>query len=245
MNTDFYIKQYQRRRKWEVIPVSNKQSWTEEATRTLQKALAVSALELPVMDMIYDEANKHHNLEEPVLKLLMANAEDEIKHDKALGRLKEILPPKSEDISFMNDVVKEAARLGEQMSPITVAGALEVSIFFVVLPMYRFLGGSAFRTIANDISNDENIHVATNVNLARDWGYKRRPSLNRLRLDVMDWLTEDLPEFNNNKYLSSNHWMKASHNLYHNNKSEELAETKKAVMPSFFERSNHDLPIYG
>lgn len=246
MNTDFYVKQYNRRRSWEVIDVDPNQKINPEVKRTLQKALAVSALELPVADFIYDEINKNPDKIEPPLRtLLLANAEDEVKHDQALNNLKKILKPLPEDVDFMERVVKEAEKQADIMSPITVAGALEVSVFFVVLPMYRFLGSSAFRTVANDISNDENIHVATNVNLANDWGYKRRPSLNNLRKDIMHWLTLDLPVKHENKFMSRDHWIKASNNLYKNGKSEELADTRRSVMPSFFEKSNKDLPIYG
>ena len=243
--TDFYIKQFNRRRSWEVIDVDPNQKINPAVTRTLQKALAVSALELPVGDFITEEIAKHKELEKPVYDLLMANAEDEVKHDQALNNLKKVLAPLPEDVEFMEGVVNRADELANLMSPITVAGALEVSVFFVVLPMFRFLGSSAFRTVANDISNDETIHVATNINLADDWGYKRRPALNNLRKDIIEWLVSDLPNTHESKYQTRLHWFKASANLYRNGTSEELLDTKRAVMPSFFEKSNHDLPVYG
>lgn len=245
MNEAFYQKLINRKREWEVIDVDPNQRLDPQVIRTLQKALAVSALELPVGEFVIHELGKHDKLPKPIINLMLSNAHDEIKHDRALGRLKAVLPPLPEDEVFMEEMVNEANRLGNLLSPILVAGVLEVSVFFVVLPIFRFLGSSGFRTVANDISNDENVHVATNLGLAKDWGYNRRPALNKLRKDIVGWLTDDLPEHHENKFMSRTYWLRASSNLYTNNRSEELRDTRNAVMPSFFEKSNKDLPVYG
>lgn len=245
MNTDFYIKQLNRRRTWEIIPVSPNQKIVEGAEDVLQRALAISALECPVGDFIDSEIQSNTKIPTVVKSLLEANRDDEIKHDKALSNLQSVFPVKQEYLEDIEGVVKEAKELGDLINPVVVAGALEASIFFVVLPMYRFLGGSGFRTIANDISNDENIHVATNLQFAKDLGYNRIPRLNKLRRAVIDWLTISLDWENDNKYLSGSHWATASDNLYHSGKAPQLRETRRAVMPSFFEKNNLDLPKYG
>jgi hypothetical protein len=244
IDTDFYTKQFNRRRAWDVIDVSPHQKIQPMVRRTLQKALAISALELPVGDMITSVVETHQEIPQEVLTLLVANAQDEEKHDEALNRLKNALQPMDRDIRTMDYVVAEAQKLCEVYSPVTVAGVLEASIFFVVLPMYRFLGGGGFRTVANDISNDENIHVATNINLANDLGWDKGGKLNELRKDVIDWLVSDLPWTHEKKFLSGRHWSSASDNLYHSGKAPQLKETKRAVMPSFFEKDNRDLPRY-
>ena len=45
----------------------------------------------------------------------------------------------------------------------------ERSIFFVVLPLFRFLGDVGLRTVSADISRDEQIHVATNSLYVVSW----------------------------------------------------------------------------
>lgn len=242
----FYRKQLNRRRAWDVIEVSPDQKIVEGAERTLSKALAMSQLELPVGQMINDEIEKSGELFDDDLQVLLRNNQnDEIKHDEALGKLRNVFTVREEDDETVSEMVDRAEELSSLYSPVTVAGTLEASLFFVLLPMYRFLGGSGFRTVANDISNDENIHVATNVQLAKDLGYHRGSRLNAFRLEVMDWLTEDLEAEHNNKYLSRFFWLESSHQLYNAGKAPQLKATRRAVMPSFFEKDNRDLPKYG
>lgn len=247
MNNTFYQKQINRRRNWEVIEVSPNQTITPGGEVTLQKALALSQLELPVGNWIGEELRlSKKNLDATTYKLLELNQEDEIKHDKALNNLRKVFPVPQQYDKEVAEFVRYADSLANWYSPITVAGTLEASLFFVILPMYRFLGGGGFRTVANDISNDENIHVATNVQLAKDLNYNRGELLNEFRRDVIDWLTSDLPENNDdNKYLSANFWRMSSHNLYHSGNAPQLKATKRAVMPSFFEKDNRNLPVYG
>lgn len=242
----FYKQQLGRRREWDVIDVAPNQKIVEGAERTLSKALAMSQLELPVGQMIEDELFKcGSGLDDGIQVLLRLNQNDEIKHDEALNKLRDVFPVLEDDDNTVSDFVSYASTLADLYSPITVAGTLEASIFFVLLPMYRFLGGAGFRTVANDISNDENIHVATNIQLAKDLGYHRGSRLNKFRVDVMDWLTSDLSHEHDNKYLSRNFWFTSSDNLYFQGKAPQLKTTRRAVMPSFFETDNRNLPKYG
>jgi len=242
----FYKKQLNRRRAWDVIDVSPNQKIVEGAEKTISKALAMSQLELPVGQFITDElAKSARYMDTHIVELFKFNVEDEIKHDEALGRLRNVFPVSPEDDAEVAEMVDAAGYLADKYSPITVAGTLEASIFFVLLPMYRFLGGSGFRTVANDISNDENIHVAVNIQMAKDLGYDRGEHLDNFRQQVIEWLTSDLQEESENKYLSAYFWRKSSDNLYNAGKAPQLKDTRRAVMPSFFERDNRDLPKYG
>lgn len=245
INTEFYFKLYNRRRNWEVIK-PNKQTVREGSEVTMEKALALSLLELPVKGFIEDEMEKHPELDSKVLQLLKANAEDEIKHDLALKNLREVYPVDEEHYwQVEENFTLEALRLAELYSPITVAGVLEASIFFVVLPMYRFFGSGGFRTIANDISNDENIHTATNVNLAKELGYNRGQSLNKFRQSIVEWLVDELPDTHDDPKMTKQFWLRSSDSLYHEGKALMMKDTKRAVMQSFFEKENSSLPIYG
>lgn len=244
METSFYQKLTNRRRQWEVIKPP-KQTVQIGAETTIQKALSLSALECPVGVFIEELIQSHRDLPQPVLNLLQANADDEIKHDKVLANLREAYPVDMEHDVEVDLIVREANRLSLIYSPVLVAGVLEVSVFFVILPMYRFFGSGGFRTIANDISNDENIHVATNIQLAKDLKYDRTTTLDNFRKSIVNWLTADLPEVNDNPKMTRDFWRKSSDNLYYQGKSVELRDTKRSVMQSFFEKSNSSLPIYG
>lgn len=243
INTDFYNKVRARKRNWEVISPAT-QSCRPGAERTLSKALGIMALELPVGDLIYSAIETHQEIPEDVISLLRSNAEDEVKHDQQLTKLAQAFPHfQKEDEDYVNNnFVPEAYRLAEKYSPVTVAGALEASIFFVILPMYRRLGTGGFRTVAGDISRDENPHVMTNVNLSKDLGWGRGEEINSLRKEVIDWLTSDL---DGEGIMSRQYWADSSESLYFNEKAPQLADTKRKVYTAFFEYDNRNLPKYG
>ena len=121
---------------------------------------------------------------------------------------------------------------------------LERSVFFVLLPYFRFNGDMGIRSTASDISRDEQVHTALHAMVAHDLGEKTTPALNKLRKATVHWAM-DLLGTSNDKYLNKDFWLKASDNLYYQGKAAELAETQRARMPSFFETSNVNLPKYG
>lgn len=241
----FYSRLLGRRRDWQAIQPSQDQECHPEAIPTLQKALSLASLELPVGLWVEKELQQNLVSFPPVLQhLLKLNIADETKHDLVLNRLSNVFPVpddrKEEAIKF----TIEADRLANIYSPIVVAGVLEVSIFFVILPMFRFLGGAGFRTISADISNDEQVHVAANIQLAIDLGYNRGKALNDFRASIIDWLVADLPLNSPHKFLASDYWQQASDNLYRSGKSSQFDATKRAIMPAFFETSSSNLPVY-
>lgn len=248
MNTaispDFYNKLLSKRKNWLPIKPAVLSTYNLDATRTLQKALSISALELPVASWIKDELVKTHGLHSEIVKVLELNRTDEVRHDEALNNLKAVFPMVEDDAVMMEDMLKRANKLADLYSPITLTGVLESSIFFVVLPMLRFLGSQEMRMTANDISQDENVHVSAHVQLSKDLGYRRGKALDSFRRDVIDWLVADLPSTHENKYLSADFWQKTSLNLYTTGKTDTMNETKRAVMPAFFESRSDSLPIY-
>ena len=128
--------------------------------------------------------------------------------------------------------------------PILKAVVLERSIFFVLLPLFRYLGDTGLRTISQDISRDETVHVCANTLVCNALGLKSDTTINQMRRDVMDWVLQPLSAEHSDKQLSSNFWMKASDNLYSRGKAEELAQTRASRMPAFFETNAKDLPMY-
>lgn len=216
-----------------------------DAVPILERCLALRILEMPVATWVGDELEHNKSLPSELHQLLQLNQQDEVKHDQVLNNIADVFPVPAKIQSEAQEIADRWFELAEKYNPILVAGIAESSLFFVILPIYRFLGSKVFRTVANDISNDENVHVATNIQLSMDMGYNRGEALNKLRAETIEWITADLPERCSNKFMSRSHWRTASYNLYHKGKASELSDTRRAVMPAFFEASNDKLPIYG
>ena len=60
-------------------------------------------------------------------------------------------------------------------------------MFFVLLPFFRFNGDIGIRTVASDISRDEQTHTLIHAMVAKDVGEKTSESLNKLRKATVHW----------------------------------------------------------
>jgi hypothetical protein len=229
--------------------LARKRSWTpvqttagklkEGAEEAVYRALALRQLELPVGEFINDALQSE--VPETARELLLTNIKDEENHDLALGYAASALGTDSQ-------AEAEAARLRkawEDHPDHTVLKALvaERSIFFVILPFFRFNGDAGLRTISADISRDEQVHVATNSLVCRELGLTVSPSLDRLRKATINWVMQPLGK-SDDKYLDKQFWLDQSDSLMYAGKAEGLIETQRARMPAFFEMSNSDLPSY-
>ena len=152
-----YEKLLNRKRTWTPVKPT-KGEVKEGAEETIKRALAIRHMELPVGEFISQGLEKE--VPESARTLLESNVKDEIKHDLALGFIVE---------SHGADLVAEAeakrlrdAWIAHPDHTIAKALVAERAIFFVLLPMFRFLGDAALRTVSADISRDEQVHVATN-----------------------------------------------------------------------------------
>jgi hypothetical protein len=99
------------------------------------------------------------------------------------------------------------------------------------------------RTVSADISRDEQIHVAVNSLAHAELGYNISPSLDKLRKATINWVMQPLGD-HADKYLNKKFWLDSSDRLMYEGKAPQLAETKAARMPAFFEHSNVNLPQY-
>ena len=192
-----YQKLIERKRKWTPVQMEAGKL-VEGSEEVIRRALALRHMELPVGQFITDGLEK--GVPEAARKLLEMNVDDEHNHDRALGYAASALgtDPKSE---------AEAMRLREAWEDhadhtICKAMVAERSIFFVILPLFRFLGDAGLRTISADISRDEQIHVATNSLVCAELGLSASPSLDRLRKATMSWMLEPLKENGSNKFLT-------------------------------------------
>jgi hypothetical protein len=165
---------------------------------------------------------------------------DEERHDQALQFVVDAHGTNAKDEATGRGIRDAWVRHPDH--PILKAAILERSVFFVLLPFLRFAGDVGIRTVAADISRDEQVHVAVHHMVASELGLKPSSSLNSLRRATVDWVFTHLIGAGQ---LGSDFWLAASDNLYERGKAPELGSTRSARMPAFFEASNVDLPSYG
>lgn len=236
--TSPYDKLLARKRTWTPVrPTAGKLKPGSE--ETIFRALSLRQLELPVGDFILEATKK--DVPAASLDLLRSNINDEEKHDLALGYVAESLgtDPQAE---------AEAARLTQAWirhpdHTVLKAMVLERSIFFVLLPFFRFNGDAGLRTVSADISRDEQVHVAANSLVCQELGLTVSPSLDTLRKATIQWVVQKLGR-SEDRYLDRQFWLDQSDSLMYSGKAEGLIETKRARMPAFFEHSNTNLPQY-
>ena len=230
-----------RKRKWTPVAVQKGQV-VEGAEDALKRALGLRHLELPVREFLQQGLEKELPKTPGVKEALLSNQRDEENHDQALNYVIDAhgANPKYEEEA--KQILK--AWLDAPEHPILKAAILERSVFFVILPFFRFNGDVGIRTTAADISRDEQTHVAIHSMVCSELGLKSTPSLNRLRRATVGWVMDSLG-VSENKYLNKDFWMSQSDSLYEKGKAPGLKDTQRARMPAFFEAANTDLPQYG
>jgi hypothetical protein len=232
-----YQKLQNRKRKW--TPVQTTAGpLVGGAEETIFRALAMRHMELPVGDFIQDALGEIPELSRDLLR---SNIKDEENHDVALSYVADALGVDAK-------AEAEALRLRDAWTAhhdhtVLKAMVAERSIFFVLLPFFRFNGDAGLRTVSADISRDEQIHVAANSLVCRELGLMVSPSLDKLRKATINWVMQPLGK-SSNKYLDKKFWLDASDRLMYEGKAPELSETKRARMPAFFEHANPNLPQY-
>ena len=236
-----YLKIMSRKRTWTPVAV-DKGPVTEGSEDTLKRCLALRTLELPVKEMLQQGLERELPDDPGIITALRSNQSDEDKHDKALGYIVDAHGVDHRAEREAENIRK--AWLASPEHPLLKTAILERSVFFVLLPFFRFNGDMGIRTVASDISRDEQTHTLIHAMVAHDLGEKTTPALDKLRKATVHWAM-DLLGTAENKYLNKDFWMKASDNLYHQGKAAELQETQRARMPAFFEASNINLPQYG
>jgi len=234
-----YQKLLERKRTWTPVQTTAG-SLVEGAEETIYRALAIRHMELPVGDFITDALD--NDVPKKAREVLQSNVQDEIKHDLALGYITNAL---GVDPTAEAEAIKlRDAWVAHPDHTILKALVAERAIFFVLLPFFRFNGDAGLRTVSADISRDEQVHVAVNSLVARELNLEVSPSLDKLRKATINWIMQPLKANNPNKYLNKKFWLDSSDRLMYEGKAPELAETKRARMPAFFEHANPNLPQY-
>ena len=236
-----YLHLHQRKRTWTPVQVSAG-TLLEGGEDVIKRALALRCLEIPVGDFIQEAMRGDLPDVRGCKQLLQSNVIDEEKHDIALNFAAEAhgIPASFEkEAQKIKDTWLELDR-----HPVLKAVVLERSVFFVLLPIFRFLGDTGLRTTSADISRDEQTHVAANTLVCEDLGLKSDKELNKLRRATVAWVLQSLKGEGTHKHLSSNFWMASSDSLYTRGKAEGLLSTRASRMPAFFETANQNLPQY-
>ena len=234
-----YQKLLERKRTWTPVQTTAG-TLVEGAEETIYRALAIRHMELPVGDFITDALG--NDVPKLAREVLQSNVQDEIKHDLALGYI-------TNAIGVDEQAEAEAMRLRDAWvahpdHTILKALVAERAIFFVLLPFFRFNGDAGLRTVSADSSRDEQVHVAVNSLVARELNLDVSPSLDKLRKATINWIMQPLKSNNPNKYLNKKFWLDSSDRLMYEGKAPELADTRRARMPAFFEHANPNLPQY-
>ena len=236
-----YIHLHERKRTWTPVEVSAGQL-LDGGEEVIQRALALRCLEIPVGDFIGEAMKGDLPDVKGCKELLASNVIDEENHDIALN-----FAAKAHGVSPRFEAEAERIKkawLELDRHPVLKAVVLERSVFFVLLPIFRFLGDTGLRTTSADISRDEQTHVAANTLVCESLGLQSDKELNKLRRATVAWVLQSLEAEHANKHLSKNFWMASSDSLYTRGKAEGLSETRNARQPAFFETSNVNLPMY-
>ena len=228
-----------RKRKWSPVkPTAGKLK--DGSEDTIRRALAARHMELPVGTFITEGLEK--DVPPNARKLLTDNVKDEERHDLALQYIVDAHGA-DENAEKEAKLIRDAW-IAHPDHTITKALVVERAIFFVLLPLFRFNGDAALRTVSADISRDEQIHVGANTLVCRELGLSPSPSLDKLRKATINWVLEPLGINTADKYLDKNFWLDASDRLMYEGKAPQLSDTKAARMPAFFEHANTNLPQY-
>jgi hypothetical protein len=221
---------------------------TSGAEQTLGRCTALRLLEIPVGNFIQEATRRDLPVSPETMELLVDNIRDEDVHDQALQTLSDSWNLTSEqDTETARQFLATALELEDH--PVSIARVLEVSIFFVILPIFRYLGNASSRAISADISRDERVHVETNTRICQALGIQPSRQLKRLRREVVAWMTEGLdcgdalPE-GKKQYGSSDFWLRQSDKLLEEGRAPELRETRRSTVMAFFESPKVIQPLY-
>ena len=239
MRTHPYETLLNRKRKWSPVkPTAGKLK--DGSEDTIRRALAARHMELPVGAFISEGLEK--DVPENARELLADNVKDEERHDLALQYIVDAHGA-DENAEKEAKLIRDAW-IAHPDHTITKALVAERAIFFVLLPMFRFNGDAAIRTVSADISRDEQIHVGSNSLVCAELGLSPSPSLDKLRKATINWILQPLGSNTFDRYLDKKFWLDASDRLMYEGKAPEFSETQRARMPAFFEHANTNLPQY-
>lgn len=242
MTQTIYEKVAAKRKNWQPITPTSKESCTEGMEDLLSKALCFRFLELPVYDFIMDGLSRSETsmIGDAGKDALIRNTEDEVRHDTALNNCVAVFSNYNK--SFEEEATQIVdAWIAHPDHPILKAAMLENSLFFLILPLFRRFGGDALRITSIDISADEVNHVQIHRHVAKELNQKPSRSADNLRKQTVDWLVSGFAGVDE---ITADLLRSASDNLLYKGVAPELNFSRSFQVPAFFERRNDTLPYY-
>lgn len=242
MSAQLYERMLSQKRVWSPVEPTYAPV-VEGAEDVIARCLALRILEIPVGEFITEATQR--DLPAGAKPLLESNVLDEERHDLALSLVAKSFGDKLPDYSLEAARIRQAW-LDEDAHPVLKALVLERSVFFVILPIFRFLGNTGLRVVSADIGRDETIHTGAHSAVCAELGVGLTKRLNAMRRATVAWMTEGLALSDERvgQYGSREFWMRQSDRLLFEGKAPELAATRRSRMPAFFETDARDLPAY-
>ena len=231
-----------RRRIWQPNnPAANSENAL--APLTISRCLSLTALEPMVAEFISDGLDRVDStkLGDLAIATLMDNIKDEARHELALDRAR------LATANYTSKFEQEGLQLAKAWcdlsdDPILKTACLECGVFFVMLPMYSQFGGASLRMTAGSISGDERLHVETHRVAARILGTRPSMALNKLRLETIYWMGQDINELDNPRW-TVDRLIKNSNSLMSRGVSD-LVETRVSSVNCPFELDNRVIERY-
>jgi hypothetical protein len=236
-----YLSTIAKKSPWLAVPVDKGQV-LEGAEETLLRALALRHLEIPVKELLEQGMQRELPSTPGIVEALRSNQDDEDRHLEALNY---VAAAHGTDEKAEKEVMSILKAWNDHPAhPILKAGIMERSVFFVALPFLRQAGDLGMRTVSQDISKDERVHVAVNGMVSKELGEAESQSLDKLRAATVAWMFDKLGA-SENKWLNKDFWLRQSRSLFWTGKAEELASLRASRAICFFEGPNTSLPSYG
>lgn len=153
----------------------------------VKRCLAFLPLEITVGQWVTNDSKQNAEVD----AICFRNAEDEQKHDQALADLSTHYGGASADIRSNSFV--EQWRTNDAPA-IVKAYALEMGVFFSILPALIRYGDTYASTVSTWISDDERVHVETNLRLMKASKLKLTAELVQLVFATVAWIFLPLGE---------------------------------------------------
>jgi hypothetical protein len=175
----------------ETLPVD--ESWGVSAAVQRVIALALE-LEMPVGEWVGDFTRTEGSRVSKIAQtLLKSNIKDETFHFRGFEKASKAYP-------ISDDITQEAQNIGQRWltdpsQTIAKACFAETGVFLISLAILRLLGGKELANLAEQVSQDESRHVATNRGILVDLGESCTTpsnSLTTLIRDTLEWVAGDL-----------------------------------------------------
>lgn len=190
------LQKFQSKRKfpnWEPKPNEGKKKLVGTSEEQLVlRCLEFVDLEVQVGDWIrWVAEDDDPGFVKDISPILMRNVSDEQKHDTSIRHLRDYYGFKSTDV--------RAAVLAEHWakvnsSPVVAAYALEMGVFFTILPILMKYGDVYASTVASWINDDERVHVETNLRLMKHFGLKLTDEVILLVYNTVAYIFQPLGE---------------------------------------------------